>query len=102
MKRLPVRLRPAAALDLEEIAAYIAEQSQSAEVALGFVRRIRRRCEKIGDAPRGASERHALGAGLRLVPFEKSAVIVYRVVDDSVEIVNVFYGGRDYAALLGD
>jgi toxin ParE1/3/4 len=52
--------------------------------------------------PLGASERHALGAGLRLVPFEKSAVIVYRVVDDSVEIVNVFYGGRDYAALLGD
>ena len=32
-----------------------------------------------------------------MVPFERSAVIVYRV-GKTVEIVNVFYGGRDYEA----
>lgn len=35
---------------------------------------------------------------LRTVPFERSAVIAY-LVSDSVEILNVFYGGKDYEAL---
>ena len=44
-----------------------------------------------------------LGPGIRIAPFEHSAVVAYRVEDDAVEIVNVFYGGRDYeAALLDD
>ena len=33
------------------------------------------------------------------MPFERSAVIVYRVEPDHVLITNVFYGGRDYEAL---
>lgn len=32
------------------------------------------------------------------MPFERSTVIAYRV-GKTVEIVNVFYGGRDYEAL---
>ncbi|MGO6899277.1 type II toxin-antitoxin system RelE/ParE family toxin, partial [Rhizobium ruizarguesonis] len=39
-----------------------------------------------------------LAPGLRTVPFEHSAVIAYRVTK-AVEIVNVFYGGRDYESL---
>jgi toxin ParE1/3/4 len=35
---------------------------------------------------------------LRTVPFERKAVIAYRVTN-AVEITNVFYGGRDYEAL---
>ena len=38
-------------------------------------------------------------AGLRTVPFERSAVIAYRVENDTVEITNIFYGGQDYEAL---
>ncbi len=33
------------------------------------------------------------------MPFERRAVIAYRVIDDIVEVTNVFYGGRDYEAL---
>jgi toxin ParE1/3/4 len=36
--------------------------------------------------------------GLRTVPFERKAVIAYRVTK-AVEITNIFYGGRDYEAL---
>jgi toxin ParE1/3/4 len=37
-----------------------------------------------------------LEVGLRMVPFEHSAIIVYKVEANCVRIANVFYGGRDY------
>ena len=37
-----------------------------------------------------------------MVPFEHSAVIVYVIADDLVHIVSIFYGGRDYEALMRD
>ncbi|MBY5624616.1 type II toxin-antitoxin system RelE/ParE family toxin [Rhizobium leguminosarum] len=67
-------------------------------IANGFVKRVMTRCRKIGDAPNGGRPRDDLAPGLRTVPFEHSAVIAYHVTD-AVEIVNVFYGGRDYEAL---
>lgn len=71
----------------------------SLEVADGFIGRIRARCRTIGNVPFGGVARDDLGSGLRMTPFERSAVIMYRVLDDRVQIVNVFYGGRDYEAL---
>lgn len=56
------------------------------------------RCRKIGDAPNGGRPRDDLEPGLRTVPFERTAIVAYRVTDN-VEITNVFYGGRDYEAL---
>lgn len=44
------------------------------------------------------ASRDDLAPGLRIVPFEHSAVIAYHVAD-AVEIVNTFYGGRNYEAL---
>jgi toxin ParE1/3/4 len=67
--------------------------------AIGFVRRIKSRCERIGIVPMGGVARDDLQPGLRIVPFEHSAVIAYVIEDDQVCITNVFYGGRDYEAL---
>ncbi|WP_308737931.1 type II toxin-antitoxin system RelE/ParE family toxin [Rhizobium sp. TH2] len=61
-----------------------------------FVRRIRARCSRIGDVPNGGRAREDLEPGLRVVPFEHSALIAYKVEPDRVRIVNVFYGGRDF------
>lgn len=36
------------------------------------------------------------------MPFEHSAIIACVVDDDVVRIVNIFYGGRDYEALMRD
>lgn len=99
MDRLKVFYRPEAVADLEEVFRFILRASQSPAVAAAFVRRIRERCEKIGDAPRGGRPRGDLHSGLRTVPFEKSAVIAYRVEIDRVRIINVFYGRQDYEAL---
>ena len=43
--------------------------------------------------------RDDLEPGLRTIPFERSAVIAYKVEDDRVRIGNVFYGGRNFEAL---
>ena len=64
-----------------------------------FVRRIKARCDKIGILPLGGRPRDDLAPGLRTVPFERRAIIVYKVEPSCVRIVNVFYGGRDYEAL---
>jgi toxin ParE1/3/4 len=37
-----------------------------------------------------------------MVPFEKSAVILYVVEGETVHIVDVFAGGRDYEAITRD
>ncbi|MCB1430301.1 MAG: type II toxin-antitoxin system RelE/ParE family toxin [Nitratireductor sp.] len=100
MKVLPVHLRESAVADLDGIAFDIALASSSPDVGLGFMQRIRNRCLKIGNVPMGGVSREDLGAGIRMVPFEHSAVILYRVTERRVEIVNVFFGGRDYEAIL--
>ncbi|MBY3196108.1 type II toxin-antitoxin system RelE/ParE family toxin [Rhizobium leguminosarum] len=98
MRRAKVIYRPEALSDLRQIYIDIADMSRSHVIANGFVKRIMTRCRKIGDAPNGGRPRDDLMPGLRTVPFEHSAVIAYHVTD-AVEIVNVFYGGRDYEAL---
>ena len=64
-----------------------------------FVTRIRDRCLRIGNVPRGGHPRDDLDPGLRTVPFEHSAVIAYKVEEGAVRITNIFYGGLDYEAL---
>ncbi len=36
------------------------------------------------------------------MPFERRAVILYRVNGDTVEVLNIFYRGRDYEAILSN
>ncbi len=99
VRRLRVELQPEALGDLTEIFRTVLRVSQHVPVAEGFVRRIRERCARIGDAPHGGRPRDDLAPGLRTVPFEHSAVIADRVEAERVRIVNVFYGGRDFEAL---
>ncbi len=100
MKRLPVIYRPEAIADLEEIFCYILNESRDQITAKRFTNRIKAHCDKVGNAPHSGTPRPELGTDLRLVPFEKSAVILYRTTAKEIEIVNVFYGGRDYEALM--
>lgn len=102
MKRRPVDFSRAALIDLETIYLYVLDKSRSAGVATKYVDRIVDRCERIGDAPHGGAPRPDLGDGIRLVPFEHSAVILYRVENGCVAITNVFHGGRDYQSILRD
>ncbi|WP_407518682.1 type II toxin-antitoxin system RelE/ParE family toxin [Methylobacterium oryzisoli] len=99
MKRLEVAFRAEADDDLSQIYLWVYEASRSPQVAERFLDRLIGRCERIGDAPLGGRRRDDLEPGLRTVPFERTAVIAYRVEGDRVLITNVFYGGRDFEAL---
>ncbi len=88
--------------DLSDIFEVVWQVSRNLTTAKGFVRRIRNRCTRIGDAPHGGRPRDDLEPGLRTVPFEHSAVIAYRVEPERVLITNVFYGGQDFEALFRD
>ena len=100
IRRLDVEYRQSARDDLAGIFGFIVESGASVEVALKFVLRIEDRCQRMGDAPRSGRRRDDLLAGLRTVPFEHSAVIAYVIEQDMVWITNIFYGGRDFEALL--
>lgn len=99
MRRAKVRFRPEALNDLRDIFTFVLSLSQSSVTARRYVGRIRARCETIGDAPYGGVSREDLAPGLRMVPFEHSAVVLYLVDAGDVVITNIFYGRRNYAAL---
>lgn len=102
MRRHRVVLREQAYADLDAIARFIIASGGTAATAEAFVGRIWRRCQRIGDAPHAGRPRDDLAPGLRSAAFERSAVILYRVEDDRVRVINIFYGGRDYEALYRD
>jgi len=100
MKNFSVLYRPTALEDLQSIYAYVLEASQDTVTAKRYTDRIFDKCNKIGLAPHGYPERNDLAGGIRLVPFESSAVILNLIEDETVCITNIFAGGRDYEALL--
>lgn len=102
MKRVPVIYRPDARKAIDAIFLYVLEASQHLFTAEQFTNRILARCEGIGDAPFGGVARPDLGAGIRVVPFEGRAVILYRVKDGAVEILKIYYRGRDYHAIMAN
>ena len=100
IKTLPVSYADSAKFDLGEIQRYLRSQDASFNTARGFTRRIKARCEKIGNVPYIGTARDDILPGLRMVPFERSAVVLYMVEPDRIRITNIFYGGRDYEALM--
>jgi toxin ParE1/3/4 len=94
-------LRPAAENDLDEIYRYITERSGSPDTAISYIRRVREWCEHLLIFPEAGRARDDLRPGTRVVGFERRVLVVYRVLpSDDVEIGRVFYGGRDYEAIM--
>jgi toxin ParE1/3/4 len=84
--------------DIEQIAAYVAEQSPQSSLTL--VRELRERCASLLDAPRGyplvPRYEHL---GIRRRPFGRF-LIFYRVNQDAIEVIHILHGARDYERLL--
>lgn len=93
-----VRLRPTAEADLEAIALFIAEDSPRR--ALGFVRSLRARCERLGRFPLAAPLRRELGEGVRVAVFRRY-LILHTAEPDAVVVERVVHGARDVLRLLG-
>ena len=102
MKRLPVRLRAQAHQEIKDIFDWIVSESNYPSIAENLVNRIYDRCETLGEFPLKGRARNDLQPGIRILAFERKAVIAYHVVADEVEVTNIFYGGRDWEAIMSD
>jgi len=102
IRRFRVEFADSAKSDIYDITEYVALAAGSYRTAARFVERIEDRCRRIGDAPHIGRTRDDLVFGLRTLPFEHSATIAYVIEKDLVRITNIFYGGRDFEALLRD
>lgn len=90
--------------DLHEIGFYIAEQSQSGEIAQRFVDELLDRCDRLNDFPQlGALPKdYALRAmDYRFVPY-KSYLIFYTVDNDAkaVHIISIINSKKDYRRVM--
>jgi toxin ParE1/3/4 len=97
---LELRFHPAATNQLFELYAHIANEGGRLRAG-EYISRLEVACQRLADFPRMGRLAEELGAGLRSLAFERRAVIIYRVSDVAVEILGVYFGGRDIAALLG-
>jgi len=86
--------------NLADLIEDVVRASGSIDVALRYSDRLEARCRRIGEVPLAGRPRDDLAAGLRSLPFERSAIIFYVVEKDHVLISNIFRRGRDYEAVL--
>ena len=91
-----VVFRPAAENDLAEIYRYIAENS-GLERAGAYLDRIEKACMALSNFPLRGTQRNDLYPGLRITGFEHRASIAFTVEQDTVRILRIFYGGRDFS-----
>lgn len=81
--------------NLVEIALYIASQSQSREIALAFVERLRAKCRHLASLPATlGTTRPDLREDIRSTSCQ-GYVIFFRYQGDVLEVVNVLHSSRD-------
>ena len=95
---LSVRFHPAARTQLFELYEYIVAET-GRDRAGSFIDRLEASCLSLGTFPEMGRKAEDLGPDLRLHPFERRTVIIYRVTPEAVEILGIYYGGRNLAAL---
>ena len=102
MKTYNVYLLPDAIKDLENIYKHITEQSGFPERAWAYIERLRTKCQDLETAPQRGQQRSDLMESLRVCPLDKKTVAAF-VIDENkqtVSILNIFYGGRDYETIM--
>jgi len=96
---LQIIFTPQAEQQLEALYAYIPLQSNE-ERAEKYIRRIIDMSNSLMIFPmRGRLYEH-LQPGLRIIGFECRVCIAYVPSSDVVRIIGIFYGGRDFTAVL--
>ncbi len=88
---MTLRFRKEALSDLEEIGDYIATDNPLR--AESFVGELRAHCERLTTNPRIYPVRHSLPGNVRIAP-HGNYLIIYREIDDALEIVRIVHAAR--------
>ncbi|GAA3778333.1 hypothetical protein GCM10022240_31770 [Microbacterium kribbense] len=91
---------PHAQQDLSELSLWIAQESGFPSHAADFVFAILDFCDGLADSPFLGRSRDDLRPGLRTIGFRRRVVVAFAVDADSVQVLGVYCGGRDYERLL--
>jgi toxin ParE1/3/4 len=89
-----IEFSPEALGDLMDLYDYIAVRD-GAERAIGYIGRIEECCRSLSMFPERGTRRDDLRPGLRVLGFERRAVIALQITGDTVTILRILYGGRD-------
>jgi plasmid stabilization system protein ParE len=92
---------PEAEEQLTALYHYIAEAA-SPDIAAQYTEAIIGYCENLCVFPHRGTMRDDIRPGLRVTNYKKRAVIAFAVDAEQVSVIGVFYGGRDYEAILQD
>jgi toxin ParE1/3/4 len=93
--KLPSRRK--AELQLQELEAYLAERFYPAN-AERYIVRLSDACRALALAPFQGTIRDDLAPGIRTTGFERRVTIYFKVVEERVLILGIFYGGRKLKA----
>jgi len=88
-----------ASRDLNEIADYFLHNNL--EVGENFFREFNRKCQQLAAFPNSGKSYGEIRSDLRGVPIE-GYIILYRLVDDGIEILRVVAGRRNLPTIFKD
>lgn len=97
MRQRTVILSPEAEDDLIKLYEWIAERA-GPTVAIGYIERIESFCARLDIASERGTTRDDIRAGLRIVGFERRVTVAFTVTGEDVQILRLYYGGRDWEA----
>ena len=86
---------PEALNDLLEIYDWIADAAGE-NVALAYIERLENYCRGFSHASERGHRRSDIRPNLRIVGFERRVTIAFGVDEESVTILRLYYGGRDW------
>lgn len=89
-----IEFSPEALGDLIDLYDYISLRD-GAERAIGYIDRIEDCCRNLSLFPERGIRRDDLHRGLRILGFERRAVIAFQITAGTVTILRILYGGRD-------
>ena len=90
---------PEAEAQLVSLYRYIAAAATPG-IARRYVNGILKTCENLQTFPHRGVSRDDVRPGLRITHHNKRTTIAFAVEEGRVFVLGVFYGGRDYAAIL--
>lgn len=92
---------PEARDQLDQLHTYIAAAAD-AEIASGFINGIINHIARLEEFPMRGTMRDDSRPGLRTMGWRRRVTIAFMVEEHDVVVIGIFYGGRDFEALLSD
>lgn len=82
--------------DLNDMYDYVGVQNQSPSVAQQYIEALRRACEPYARQPLMGTLEPLLGEDLRSFTFRRRYVVIYRPLDDGIDVLRIIHASRQW------